>query len=392
MVSLCSWGKRSLATSLAAWVLLVLSMTSAFAESLHLVYTSDQHYGITRKTFRGQENASATNVNAAMVQAINSLPGMMFPNDGGVDAGKKVGWADVVISTGDIANRMEGTDPQAVATAAQCWNTFNEQYTKQLSLTNGKGKAPLLLVVPGNHDVTNAVGFHRPMVPATDASSVVAMYNKANNTAITPEQYVFEEHKVLISKQLGGVHLLLAQMWPDTPTRAWLAKEIAKLPKGTPVLLFTHDQPDVEAKHFRNPNGDHSINGNDKFENLLSDTSSVSKAKEVPVKEHRNLANFLQAHPNIVAYFHGNENYNEFYEWKGPDNTIAMPVFRVDSSMKGNVSSKDETKLSFQFVSIDTATNQMTVREVLWNATPEQPGITWGESKTIPIAVAAKAQ
>ena len=79
------------------------------------------------------------------------------------------------------------------------------------------------------------------------------------------------------------------------------------------MLLFTHDQPDIEAKHLINPNGSGDINAKDKFENLVSDVSSVQKAKEIPVKEHRELAAFLKKHPSIVAYFHGNENYNEFY-------------------------------------------------------------------------------
>lgn len=83
------------------------------------------------------------------------------------------------------------------------------------------------------------------------------------------------------------------------------------------MLLFTHDQPDIEAKHLINPNGSGDINAKDKFENLVSDVSSVQKAKEIPVKEHRELAAFLKKHPSIVAYFHGNENYNEFYTWGG---------------------------------------------------------------------------
>ena len=40
---------------------------------------------------------------------------------------------------------------------------------------------------------------------------------------------------------------------------------------STPIILFTHDQPDVEAKHFINPNGAHDINADDQFENLLAD-------------------------------------------------------------------------------------------------------------------------
>ena len=148
-------------------------------------------------------------------------------------------------------------------------------------------------------------------------------------------------------------------------------------------MLFTHDQPDIEAKHLVNPHGSGDINAKDKFENLVSDVSSVSTSKEIPVREHRELAAFLKKHPAIVAYFHGNENYNEFYTWGGPDNDIAMPVFRVDSPMKGNESGKDEKRLSFQLVSLDTDARKMTVREVLWNADPKHPAITWGASRTI---------
>ena len=75
--------------------------------------------------------------------------------------------------------------------------------------------------------------------------------------------------------------------------------------------------------------------------------SSVQKAKEIPVKEHRELAAFLKKHPSIVAYFHGNENYNEFYTWGGPDNDITMPVFRVDSPMKAMRPAR--TRSSFPF-------------------------------------------
>lgn len=44
----------------------------------------------------------------------------------------------------------------------------------------------------------------------------------------------------------------------------------------------------------------------------------------------------------IKAYFHGDKNYNEFYTWNGVNGTIDLPVFRVDSPMKGEYSSADE--------------------------------------------------
>jgi hypothetical protein len=53
--------------------------------------------------------------------------------------------------------------------------------------------------------------------------------------------------------------------------------------------------------------------------------------------------------------------------------------------MKGKFSSKDETKLSFQLISIDTKVMKMTVRECLWNTKPSDPTakVVFGDSKTI---------
>ena len=54
----------------------------------------------------------------------------------------------------------------------------------------------------------------------------------------------------------------------------------------------------------------------------------------------------------------------------------------VDSPMKGSVSAKDETKLSFQSIAIDTDARRITVREVRWNFNPEAPLLSWGDSIT----------
>ncbi|HZR22634.1 MAG TPA: hypothetical protein VFA59_03535, partial [Vicinamibacterales bacterium] len=85
------------------------------------------------------------------------------------------------------------------------------------------------------------------------------------------------------------------------------------------------------------------------------------------------------------AYFHGNSNWNEFYDWHGPDNDITLHVFRLDSPMKGKESSKDERKLSFQVATIDMVKGELTVRECLWNTAPNT--LAWGAHKTISIRV-----
>ena len=91
---------KGLMGAVVALLLLMSLLVPARAELVQFVYTSDQHYGITRKAFRGLDKVSSREVNAAMVQAINTLPGISLPEDGGVRAGQPVQGADAVISTG----------------------------------------------------------------------------------------------------------------------------------------------------------------------------------------------------------------------------------------------------------------------------------------------------
>ena len=251
---------KGLMGAVAALLLLMSLLAPARAELVQFVYTSDQHYGITRKAFRGLDKVSSREVNAAMVQAINTLPGISLPEDGGVRAGQPVQWADAVISTGDIANRMEGTDERLIPSATECWDLFEKQYINGVSLKDRAGKAAEVLAIPGNHDVTNAVGFYKAMTPAKDNGSLLAMYNRANNTSLAPEAFDAKRDKVFLNREYGGVRLLFVQMWPDSAARAWLDAQLANVPSGKPVLLFTHDQPDIEAKHLINPNGSGDIN------------------------------------------------------------------------------------------------------------------------------------
>ena len=81
---------KGLMGAVAALLLLMSLLAPARAELVQFVYTSDQHYGITRKAFRGLDKVSSREVNAAMVQAINTLPGISLPEDGGVRAGQPV--------------------------------------------------------------------------------------------------------------------------------------------------------------------------------------------------------------------------------------------------------------------------------------------------------------
>jgi hypothetical protein len=154
------------------------------------------------------------------------------------------------------------------------------------------------------------------------------------------------------------------------------------------VVIFTHDQPDVEAKHLINPNGAHDMNPIDRFENLLVDTlAGGTTIKTETTIEQRALEALFQAHGNITAYFHGNSNWNQFYDWTGPDHSVAVHTFRVDSPIKGALSATDETRLSFQIATVDMVSRTMTVRECLWNNQPltSPVPIAWGASTTVAL-------
>ena len=367
-------------------LLFVFIATSSFGQThtLQFIFCSDVHLGLIKPVFRNKTNISSAEVNAAMVEKMNTLPMVTLPADGGVGAGEKIGGIEGVMITGDLCNRQE-TDVQS-ATAS--WAQFTEDYIGKLKIVNKAGAKSRLLLTPGNHDISNAVGFHRPMQPLVDNASMVGMYNLMMKPSVplTANTFNVQRDKIHYSVNMGGIHLVFVSAWPDSSERVWMQQDLQKVSPTMPVFLFTHSYPEVEARFFQNPNGDHSINANDKFENLVEEKfKDGSSVNDNSIIEQRAFVSFLQSHPNIKAYFHGHTNFAEFYDWAGPDNTIKLPCFRADSPMKGKYSAKDETKLSFNVVSIDTDNKKMTVRECLWNAHPDQTlqNLEWGAMRTI---------
>jgi hypothetical protein len=384
--------ERLSATRISLFALLILSAISCKKDSatespasstIQFVYTSDAHFGITRATFQGATNVNATVVNAKLIEKINSLPSLTIPADNGVNAGKVVGGIDYLVNTGDFSNREE----TGIQSATLSWSQFSTTYMDGLSLKNSSNQKTTILLVAGNHDVSNAIGYYKTMAPLTDNGAMVGSYNYMFPSAqTTSSTYSYAANKIHYSKDISGVHLVFLNMWPDSTERVWIANDLKSVSTSTPVILFAHDQPSVESKHLTNPNGARTINSTDKFENLVpevfKDGNSISNPSTL---EQRSFVTFLKSHPNIKAYFHGNDNENKYYDYKGPDSDIALKTFQVDSPMKGNISGGDETKLSFQLVSVDTKTKTMTVRECLWNTAPTTPSapVVWGTSMTI---------
>jgi len=361
---------------------------------INMIFTSDAHYGITRPKFRGDSNVISYKVNAALVKQVNAVPGLALPADNGIGSGKSVGAIDYVIEGGDIANRME----PPVQTAAASWAQFEHDYMQSLNVKGHNGLPARLFMVPGNHDISNSIGYPRKMQPATDPSSMVQIYNLMMKPAkpLTNAEYDYKKDKINYSYNIKGIHIMFITLWPDSAERIWMQKDLDTVAKNTPIIIFTHDQPECEAKHFTNPVPPHNMTKENKFEDLAEEYykegTVASKDDGATAIEQRGWVKFLKAHPNIKAYFHGNSNWNEFYIYHGPDNDVNLNTFRVDSPMKGEYSRKDETLLSFQLISLDTQTQTMTVRECLWNTKPSDPDqkVVFGKSKTVSLKVSGQ--
>lgn len=370
-------------------LILILAAFSCAAQDaaadsiLQFVFTSDVHYGITRAHFRGADNVSSAVVNRAMIASINRLPGSTIPIDEGAGSGQVIGHLDGILITGDIANRQE----TGIPAAAVSWGQFQADYGHLPGTTDRQHQPTPLLLGPGNHDVSNAIGFWRTMQPATDASSMAGIFNSMMQPAHprTAATYDYATDKIHFIRYVAGIRLVFLNLWPDSTEQAWMEEQLKLVHPGTPVLLFAHSQPDVEARFFTNPNGNHGINNIDKFENLLPEIYRGGPTlKDSTLFEQRGFVGFLQHHPEIKAYFHGHNNHTEYYRWKGPDRNASLPCFRVDSPMKGKYSASDETRLSFELITIDSRKRTITVRECCWNPVPGDPSvIKWGQTKTM---------
>ena len=383
-------------------ILASLPLLTAATPDVTFVFTSDVHFGIARGRFRGGSYVDATIVNAAEVQKINTLPGTRLPQDGGLRAGEPIGAVDFVVITGDLTNRQE-LYPSHIQSAAVSWAQFKACYIDGLKLRDPQGGPTPLLLVPGNHDVSNAIGAPTKLVPETDATSLVELYNRTMQPTVplTRSNFDYARDRVTYSRDFGGAHCIFLTIWPDSFARAWIDRDLQAVPATEPVFIFCHDPPEIDARHLINPYGDHGINPHDAFENLVSDVYADGDAATHNAKpdgetkvEQRALAAFLRRHRNIVAYFHGHNNWNEAYTWKGPDGDLALKVFRVDSPMKGRTS-KTEDQVSFQVVVYNAGEQKLTERECLWNARGAQDGpavpVGWGSSATVSLAPIAPA-
>jgi hypothetical protein len=321
--------------------LLIAVVGKGQQKDIRIVFTSDLHFGLKKARFRNSpDSVTSEQVNQAMAASIRTL-----------------GKINYIIVTGDIANREE----IPLQSASVSWKQFMSVF--------GSLHIPLLLV-PGNHDVSNAIGHYKAMAPEKDASALVGIYNlmKHPRHLLDTAHFKYTPVEFDYSRNIGGIHFIFINMWPDSANRAWMEKDLAKVSSHTPVLIFAHDPPEGDPMHFTDPSGK-KMNAKDKFEYLLSQVYNADFERGWDL--------FIKKHGNIKGYFHGHSNYQEFYTYKGKDGDLSLPCDRVDSPMKGKFSSKDEKLLSFQEIIVHPVKRQIEIKECLWN-TGEK--IKWGVS------------
>ena len=266
------WENRFLISKLGIISMLVLFIVSCSdstttsptdSQSVYqFIYSSDAHYGITRASFQGGTNVNANTVHTVLLAKMNGISTLTIPSDNGVNSGKTVGAIDYLINTGDMSNREE----TGIQSATASWAQFSAHYLNGLTLKNYSGQKTGALLLPGNHDVSNTIGYYKTMSPLTDNGAMVGIYNYMfPNSPKTTTTFNYSADKIHYSKDISGVHFVFVSMWPDSSERVWIESDLKTISSTTPVILFTHDQPNVESKHFTNPNGKKDINATDKF-------------------------------------------------------------------------------------------------------------------------------
>lgn len=213
---------------------------------------ADAHFGM----FKGIDE-----LNRVAVQAMNSLPGKVYP----------VGAAKVAEPRG-VLFAGDATDHGFLWE----WKAFLKYYglRKEGGLLNWP-----MYECPGNHD--QPVPLLSPVLPA-----------------------IRSRHKSLLySWDWDGVHLACLGMYPDAAGCRWLADDLKKIDKRTPVVLYFHYA-------------------------LLGPFSGPEWWTD---KEKDAFGKTIDGY-NVVAIFHGHFHGSEHYQWRGRDiYNVGSPVYNARS-------------------------------------------------------------
>ena len=273
---------------LAAVILCLTALIAAPAAAVELTFfvTGDTHYGfVTPET-----------QNLAVVNDMNALPGTAYPGSGGT-----VATPAFVAVLGDVAQRDDNPAYQAPAVA---WQRFLDHFGA--NGTDGLLHYPVRELL-GNHDYGNDFSYGGQIRAAITARHG-GLYYSAN---------------------IGGVHVVSLDIWPDAEVRTWLAGDLAALPANAPVILLQHDPPTPDSSH--------------QSQGFIIDTDSTAFYNTV-------------APYNVIGLFHGHDHSAASYTWNG------LSVYRPGSPTKGTAS----------FLVVHVTDTAVTVDQRYWDSD------TWG--------------
>ena len=210
-------------------------------------------------------------------------------------------------------------------------------------------------MVPGNHEASNAVGFYKPMTPPIDKTPMVEIYNRMMRPAAPKD-----DGDVRLLHAIGSSSPATSAACTSCSSRSgpirrralWMDNDLEpSVSESTPVIIFTHDQPDVEAKHFMNPNGAHDINAARSSSRTCSPiTSRTARPSTTPsLIEQAPARAFLERASEHHRVLPRQLELERVLRLERPDRTIVLHTFRVDSPMKGAVSAT--TRQSCRFTS-----------------------------------------
>lgn len=231
-----SW--KACVLSVLASLLAVTPSRSAGRPTLTFFVASDSHFGA----------AGMSEANRTIVEQMNALPGTEYP----AEMGGRVDTPRGVLFTGDTTD-----------------NGHLDEFAEFESVYGLTGRDGLL-----HFPVFEAIGNHD-----LNSESPIKARSRARHGDVD-YAWTWED-----------LRFLCLDMYPDAKTVAWMNRELDRLGKGRPVILFFH----------------YSLEGpySDFWEQ----------------QEKDDFARALEGH-NVVAIFHGHEHRVGHYVWRG------HPVFR----------------------------------------------------------------
>src|SRR6185503_2144905 len=135
------------------------------------------------------------------------------------------------------------------------------------------GRRAKWLIGPVSHDSANARGDARVGKPSSDrtAGGNICNLMLKPQRPLTTAGYNYATDKINYSRNIKGIHLMFITLWADSAERIWMQKDLDTVASNTPVIIFTHDQPECEAKHFTNPLPPYNMTPDNHFENLTAE-------------------------------------------------------------------------------------------------------------------------